>query len=166
VRNQLDSFSLRSINACGRVGWQESIRRCLDPALEEVKDPPVADNLPIRQTSFFDSLDEALQDMEDITNDAPRMNALRELANPHPDPESQYTASHDAHEEPDTNTTPSPGQGKKSSCQKTESSLLTTVNSHLLERMPPAAAPTHDKGYTIETFRLSIHPSPSFPSPN
>ena len=86
----------------GKKPLKESIRRCLDDKLRAAQSTPP----PIEQTASFDSLDQAIKDIDDINNaDA---SATSGNANDTNDLESQYTASSSSDE--DTNATSSPGR--------------------------------------------------------
>ena len=87
----------------GKKPLKESIRRCLDDKLREAQSTPPP---PIEMSQSFDSLDQAIQDIDDINNaDA---SAINGDDNVNSDLESQYTASSSSDE--DTNASPSPGR--------------------------------------------------------
>ena len=87
----------------GKKPLKESIRRCLDDKLRAVQSTPPPS---IEKAPSFDSLDQAIQDMDDINNaDA---SAINGSDNENNDLESQYTASSSSDE--DTNATSSPGR--------------------------------------------------------
>jgi hypothetical protein len=94
---------------------KESIRRCLDLAMESARTP--LSSLTRGNAGSFDSLDEALQQMETITNDA--NNRSIQLLAPGqqsglPDPESHYTACPSTDAKMDNNAPSSPGWAPKS----------------------------------------------------
>jgi hypothetical protein len=87
----------------GKKPLKESFRRCLDDKLRAAQStlPP-----SIEKAQSFDSLDQAIQDIDNINNaDA---SAINGSDNENNDLESQYTASSSSDE--DTNATSSPGR--------------------------------------------------------
>ena len=87
----------------GKKPLKESITRCLDEKLRAAQSTPPP---TIEKAPSFDSLDQAIKDIDEINNaDASAINGSDTENN---DLESQYTArsSSDA----DTNATPSPGR--------------------------------------------------------
>ena len=102
----------------GRKTVSESIRRCLDPALEEVVTdspvtPPLSSSTTIVNTNSFDSLDQVLQDME-VLQQMDSFTSVSNIYQSNPDPKSQYTTSPTTHEEKENNANPSPGSGTTS----------------------------------------------------
>jgi hypothetical protein len=88
----------------GKKPLKESIRKCLDDKLRAAQSTPPPQ---IEQSQSFDSLDQAIQAIDDINNaDA---SAINRDENDNSDLESQYTASSSSSDE-DTNASPSPGR--------------------------------------------------------
>ena len=87
----------------GKKPLKESIRRCLDEKLRAAQSTPPP---TIEKAPSFDSLDQAIKDIDDINNaDASAINGSDTENN---DLESQYTASSSS--DADTNATSSPGR--------------------------------------------------------
>ena len=86
----------------------ESFCRQLDQELAAAQAPPHSD---LGQSESFDSLDLALQEMEDISN-AQQPIADMPTQPTQPDLESQYTASQESPEENDMEASTSPGLGE------------------------------------------------------
>jgi hypothetical protein len=108
----------------GKKLTKESVRRHLALEMEAANqspptqttdrhEPPSTQNTD-RQESF-DSLDLAMQQLEEIAQAGTSSKESTSHSNDQPDPVSQYTASPQTHEEQDNNAIPPPGRGPPSS---------------------------------------------------
>lgn len=96
----------------GHKSPQESICRRLDSALAAAGEAPQPES--ISKPDSFDSLDIAMHEVDAIKDADAKRQASTTLKSCEPDPESRYTASQEASDKQDANSTSSPGQGKTS----------------------------------------------------
>ena len=118
-RSSMSSESMNAIQSpehkrlkSGQKPPKESVRRHLALAMEAASRPPSSPKIATQES--FDSLDLAMQQLEEITHAGASSNtAVPVLHNNISDPESQYKASPPTQDEKDTSATPSPGRTSK-----------------------------------------------------